>query len=97
MDVFTYLTTSDSSRKTEALLADLFRSAMTALSSIHEHGFVHRDLKLENLMMSAADESVVKIIDLGEMVRMERGQRVHRSKGRPPGTFLCEIGDNGDR
>lgn len=51
---------------TESYLAETFLSAMWALRSIHERGYIHRDLKLDNLMLvSPADPSQVKIIDFG--------------------------------
>lgn len=54
---------------TENYLAETFLSAMWALRSIHERGYVHRDLKLDNLMLISGDDpSPVKIIDFGMMV-----------------------------
>ena len=51
---------------TENYLAETFLSAMWALRSIHERGYVHRDLKLDNLMLISGDDpSPVKIIDFG--------------------------------
>jgi serine/threonine protein kinase len=85
VDVFTYITETAAAEKTEVLLARLFRSIVTALKSIHENRYVHRDLKLENLMLTAKDDSVAKIIDLGEMVRLPEGLDVLASKSRPPG------------
>jgi eukaryotic-like serine/threonine-protein kinase len=35
----------------ETYLAYSFRTAMIALRSIHERGYIHRDLKLDNLMV----------------------------------------------
>ena len=89
VDMFTYITSASSEQKTEELLARLFRSAMLALQSIHAQGFVHRDLKLENLMLTAADCGVAKIIDLGEMVRLPEGQQVYSCSHRPPGESVC--------
>lgn len=51
---------------TEHYLAETFLSSMWALRSIHERGYVHRDLKLDNLMLVQPTEpSQVKIIDFG--------------------------------
>ncbi len=58
---------------TYAHLADLFRRSIIAVKSLHERGFIHRDLKLENLMTLTADyNSPVKVIDFGSMIS-ERG------------------------
>jgi serine/threonine protein kinase len=63
-DMFNRISTRQS--VTESFLAETFLSAMWALRSIHERGYVHRDLKLDNLMLcSPNDPSPVKIIDFG--------------------------------
>lgn len=63
-DMFNRISTR--STVTEHYLAETFLSAMTALRSIHERGYVHRDLKLDNLMLVQPTEpSQVKIIDFG--------------------------------
>jgi serine/threonine protein kinase len=53
---------------TEQYLAISFMSAIKALQSIHEKGFVHRDLKLENILcLRKTEPTEVKIIDFGFM------------------------------
>jgi len=34
-------------------------------------GIVHRDLKLENIMLHAADPNAVKVIDFGSAIELE--------------------------
>ncbi len=54
---------------TEHYLAVSFLSAVKALQSIHERGFIHRDLKLDNIMcLDSGDPTEVKIIDFGMMI-----------------------------
>lgn len=48
-DLFERISTR--STVSEGDLAFSFRSAMEALQSIHNRGFIHRDLKLDNLMV----------------------------------------------
>ena len=36
---------------------------MLAIGELHKHGFMHRDLKLENLMME--EDGYLKVIDYG--------------------------------
>ena len=50
----------------ENYLSGVFRSVILALRSIHERGYIHRDLKLSNLMLVGPGESrKVKVIDFG--------------------------------
>ena len=64
---------------TERFIALMFRSAMIALQGIHSRQYVHRDLKLDNLLLTSdADDSQAKIIDFGLMVRLEPGQVLFR-------------------
>mmetsp|Transcript_1844 Transcript_1844/g.2926 ORF Transcript_1844/g.2926 Transcript_1844/m.2926 type:complete len:567 (+) Transcript_1844:64-1764(+) len=52
-------------------LSHSFRNAMLALRSIHRKGFVHRDLKLDNLMHTTPGEGGgIKIIDFGFMAAL---------------------------
>ncbi len=50
-----------------ALVVEIARQGLRALGYLHRHGFVHRDVSPDNLMLSADVEGrpLVKIIDLG--------------------------------
>jgi serine/threonine protein kinase len=64
---------------TERYIAKMFRSAISALDGIHSRRYIHRDLKLDNLLLTSdEDDSQAKIIDFGLMVRLEPGQTVFR-------------------
>jgi serine/threonine protein kinase len=56
----------------ETYFADLFKSIVTALLGIHERGFIHRDIKADNVLLVSKDVNslAVKIIDFGFMVRV---------------------------
>lgn len=69
-------------RKTvsEKYIANIFRGIVIALNGLHKRHFLHRDLKLENLMLvTLEDDSPVKIIDVGMMVRMNDGTDIYKS------------------
>ena len=58
----------------EQFLAPAFRSAMESLRSIHNRKYLHRDLKLDNMVLtSTADDAVVKIIDCGYFCHAPEG------------------------
>ena len=55
----------------EADARRIFRQVLDGVTHMHEAGVVHRDLKVENLMMKRADDlDSVKIIDVGMAVEM---------------------------
>ncbi|CAE7743604.1 CPK13, partial [Symbiodinium microadriaticum] len=58
----------------EADLKRIYAGFIAALASMHTHGYIHNDLKLENIMLeSQTDDSGVKIIDLGFMNYLANG------------------------
>lgn len=62
----------------EKQLAKLFKGIIIALNEVHERGFIHRDLKLENLMYASKEEDApLKIIDFGMMVRMDERNSIY--------------------
>lgn len=69
-----------------AQACDYVRQAALGLQHAHEHGLVHRDVKLSNLMLTAAGQ--VKVLDFG-LARFERGTKSgghHTQVGRLIGT-----------
>jgi serine/threonine protein kinase len=57
---------NDSGRFPEAVAARCIRQVLEAVAHIHSKGFVHTDIKLENIMFaSRGDTATVKLIDFG--------------------------------
>jgi eukaryotic-like serine/threonine-protein kinase len=54
-------------RMTPARVVELLEGVAAALDLVHAKGIIHRDIKLENLMLTHADDGsqVVKILDFG--------------------------------
>ena len=60
-------------RPTESYLAASFETFIRALQTVHDRGYIHRDLKLENVMAITKEESSpMKVIDFGHMVSLSR-------------------------
>jgi serine/threonine protein kinase len=43
----------------------LFKQMISAISTCHEQGIIHRDLKLENVLFESKARSKIKIVDFG--------------------------------
>ncbi|MDD5644953.1 MAG: serine/threonine-protein kinase, partial [bacterium] len=56
--------------KDTKLLLDIMISVASGVNAIHNAGFIHRDMKPENILLSAENE--VKIIDFGLAVAKKR-------------------------
>jgi serine/threonine protein kinase len=58
----------------------IFKSIMISLKTIHKLHCLHRDLKMDNVMVvpDEAGNITVKIIDFGHMVRLAEGQSLYR-------------------
>jgi serine/threonine protein kinase len=62
-------------------LANIFRQILLALQGIHDKGYIHRDLKLENIMMlNQNPDSPIRLIDFGMMVELPPDREVAIAK-----------------
>lgn len=60
------------------------KTIVGAVAYIHDHGIVHRDLKLENFLFeSKADHSELKLIDFGLSIFMDKYGLAYNSVGTP--------------
>jgi serine/threonine protein kinase len=58
-------------------LANIFRQILVALDGIHAKRYVHRDLKLENIMLlNSKPDSPIRLIDFGMMAALPDDQDV---------------------
>ena len=62
-NLYQHMKKQDRKFLTEQEAVPVFRQILSAVDFMHSQGLVHRDLKLENILIS--DEKVVKIIDFG--------------------------------
>jgi serine/threonine-protein kinase len=68
----------------EAEAIDILIQSCRALHHAHEKGFVHRDIKPKNLMLTATGQ--VKVADLGLARNLEDTEAAEQEKGRAYGT-----------
>lgn len=59
---------------------------MSGVLGIHEKGFAHRDLKVENIVFDPKS-GILKIIDFGFSLEVKEDERVKYMCGTP--TYLC--------
>lgn len=80
MDAGNLKTISQSSRAfDENSVKDISICALNALEFVHQRFFIHRDVKLKNIMVNKVGS--VKIGDLGLAVHYEKGQNLHHFAG----------------
>jgi serine/threonine protein kinase len=63
---------------------DIFKQAATALAYMNSSGWVHRDVKPDNIMVNSAGE--VRLIDFALAQRVSSGGMFSKRKGRTAGT-----------
>jgi calcium-dependent protein kinase len=60
----------------------LIRSLLRAVAFLHSNFIIHRDLKLENLLLeNAANPSSLKVCDFGLSTRFKAGEKLQKSLG----------------
>ncbi|XP_074641372.1 uncharacterized protein LOC141899118 [Tubulanus polymorphus] len=63
-ELLTFLKTFKDQRLTETQARPFIRQLISSLHYLHERGIVHRDLKMENIMLDSSKKSI-KLIDFG--------------------------------
>jgi serine/threonine protein kinase len=63
---------------------DIFKQTATALAYMNAHGWVHRDVKPDNIMVNSGGE--VRLIDFALAQRISKGGMFRRRRGRAAGT-----------
>jgi serine/threonine protein kinase len=77
----TFLKSKPNRRLDENIAKDLFKQVVDGIDYLHKRNIVHRDIKLENLMLTA--ENQVKIIDFGFSVKIPKDKTLGVFCGTP--------------
>mmetsp|Transcript_2175 Transcript_2175/g.2469 ORF Transcript_2175/g.2469 Transcript_2175/m.2469 type:complete len:434 (-) Transcript_2175:41-1342(-) len=87
-DLFSYLSEKNFEKQDEKEVARVVLKILTAVCAIQEQGYVHRDIKLENIMRieegDKIDAGEIVLIDFGHAKKMPEGEML--SLGRPVGS-----------
>ncbi|CAD8121934.1 unnamed protein product [Paramecium sonneborni] len=76
-------------RLPEKTIAYILKGIGDALFELHQNGFVHRDIKLENIMIESKDTFQMKLVDFGFAEKINETQLT--SKAGTPGFLPPEI------
>jgi 5'-AMP-activated protein kinase catalytic alpha subunit len=71
----------DNRRLNESEAARLFVQIVDGLAYCHSCGIVHRDVKLDNLLLD--DQRNIRIVDFGFSVSFQKGQKLRKACGSP--------------
>lgn len=77
-DIFETITNPNTAFKNSFQFANFFYHALLELKYFHQLGFIHRDIKLENIMIDHDHQNSVTLIDAGYAIEMS-ASRVDRS------------------
>lgn len=69
------------SKLSETITKFIFKQIIEALQYIHSKGIVHRDIKLDNILIDLQNN--IKICDFGVSKKIKRGDSMHDQCGTP--------------
>jgi hypothetical protein len=92
-EIYDYACSLPPEHFSERMVADVMRSVLNCVAVMHAAGFVHRDLKLENILLSTRDTLLpvpqrVRLADFGFICRAD-AQRLTLQCGAPLPALRC--------
>ena len=91
-DLLNYLQKQPVQPLTEVHAKKIIRQVLEALEDLHERRIVHRDIKVENILMSDLSESArVRIADFGSSIKLGSAEEKTSFRIGTPGYIAPEI------
>ena len=78
-DLFNYITKQQETPLRESFTKKLIYQVCQGVQALHSRNIVHRDIKLENILMSSfAEDAQLRIADLGSAFKLESAEHKTR-------------------
>jgi MAP/microtubule affinity-regulating kinase len=81
--LYHYIKKKENMRLPEELCRIIFRQLVDGIAYLHSNDIVHRDLKLDNILIDPSDGNRIKIIDFGFSIRASADQKLTLFCGTP--------------
>ena len=81
--LYHYIKKKENMRLPEELCRVIFRQLVDGIAYLHSNDIVHRDLKLDNILIDPSDGNRIKIIDFGFSIRAPADQKLTLFCGTP--------------
>jgi MAP/microtubule affinity-regulating kinase len=81
--LYHYIKKKENMRLPEDECRVIFRQIVSGISYLHENEIVHRDLKLDNILVDPQDNHRIKIIDFGFSIKAAADQKLSLFCGTP--------------
>ena len=96
-DLFEFINMADNEKISEDIIAKIFFQVCNAIQYLHSNGYVHRDIKDENIIVNVNQDYEAKLVDFGAADKIPQNQREYFTSFRgtprytPPEIFKSPV------